>query len=48
MPWKNTALVILLMCLIIISNDYKEGHTLHEWYQDDLNTPINTDLKEEF
>lgn len=29
-------------------NDYKEGHYLQEWYQDDLKKPINTDLKEEF
>lgn len=27
--------------------DYKENHTLQEWYQDDLTKPINTDLKEE-
>lgn len=29
-------------------NDYKENHSLQEWYRDDLDTNINTDLKEDF
>lgn len=27
---------------------YKEGHSLQEWYRDDIDTTINTDLKEVF